>query len=158
MATTPDIERRDVAARPVVTSTLGAAAMDDTGERPSEASTQTALSLAVHAAGELAAVRSTMRRWLRQELAANDTDEVLLASGEALANAIEHGQPPITISLEWSAALLLRVSVKDSGAWRVSGETNSRGLGIPIMTALMDSFTVETIDGTAIKLSRQFSS
>lgn len=148
--------RRDVAARSVLASKLGAVAMDDTDERPSQASNHTALTFAVRSAAELVSVRSTMRRWLRQKLEANEIDEVLLASGEALANALEHGEPPITISLEWSAALL-RVSVRDSGAWRVSGEATSRGLGIPIMTALMDSFTVETIDGTAIQLSRQFS-
>jgi len=131
--------------------------MDDTDERTSESSTRPApLTLAVHSAAELATVRSAMRRWLSPPLDAGAADEVLLASGEALANAIEHGEAPITVSLEWSAADVLVLRVRDSGAWRVSGDTTSRGLGIPIMTALMDSFTVETIDGTAIQLSRRF--
>lgn len=97
-----------------------------------------------------------MRNWLSPSLSPADMDEVLLAGGEALANAIEHGAPPITLSLEWTGELLLQLRVRDSGSWRLSGETASRGLGIPIMTALMDSFTVETTDGTAIQLSRQF--
>lgn len=114
------------------------------------------LTLTVRAAAELASVRVDLRSWLRPWLSAVDTDDVLLASGEALANAVEHGEPPITISLEWAGDLLLQMRVRDSGAWRLSGETTSRGLGIPIMTTLMDSFTVETTDGTAIQLSRQF--
>lgn len=130
--------------------------MEDTDGQQRSPLRAAPLTLTVRAAAELASVRVDLRSWLRPWLSAVDTDDVLLASGEALANAVEHGEPPITISLEWAGDLLLQMRVRDSGAWRLSGETTSRGLGIPIMTTLMDSFTVETTDGTAIQLSRQF--
>lgn len=131
--------------------------MDGTKERGAESPDPPApLTLTVESATGLSSARSAIRRWLRDSLPAEDIDEVLLAGGEALANALEHGRAPITMSLEWSDDWLLQLRVRDSGAWRINPETTSRGLGIPIMTALMDSFSVDTTDGTAIQLSRQF--
>ena len=141
----------------VETSPTGATTlMDDIDHRQARSPQAAPLTISVRAAAELASIRRQMRSWLSPSLSPADMDEVLLAAGEALANAIEHGAPPITLSLEWTGELLLQLRVRDSGAWRLSSETASRGLGIPIMTALMDSFTVETTDGTAIQLSRQF--
>lgn len=131
--------------------------MDDTDERHAPPNpTASPLTLTVQSAAELASVRSRIRQWLRPSIASVETDEVLLAGGEALSNALEHGQPPITVSLAWTGERVLNVRVEDSGPWRVSGETTSRGLGIPIMTALMDSVSVETTDGTTIQLTRRF--
>ena len=141
---------------PVVASPPGSAPMDDTQDRNARPTGDAPLTIAVESVGELVSVRRAMRQWLSHALDDNETDEVLLAGGEALANAIEHGEPPVIVSLEWVRDRRLQISVRDSGAWHVSGETTSRGLGIPIMTALMDSFTIDTIDGTSIQLSRQF--
>ena len=87
-------------------------------------------------------------------------DEILLASGEAVANALEHGRTPISLNLSWTDDTL-DLTVRDSGGWRVSANAvrpkpPQRGLGIPIMTALTDSLTFETTDGTTVKLSRRF--
>lgn len=131
--------------------------MDGTDKRGAESPDPPApLTLSVQSATGLASARSTIRRWLRDTLPAREIDEILLAAGEALANALEHGRAPITMSVEWNDDWLLQLSVRDSGAWRVNAETPTRGLGIPIMMALMDSFSVDTRDGTAIHLSRQF--
>ena len=114
------------------------------------------LELTISAPGELGRVRAEMRAWLRQRLSDVHTDEILLASGEALANSIEHGRVPVTILLHWRDNAL-HLDVRDSGDWRVSAGSTSRGLGIPIMTALTDSLTFETTDGTTVTLSRRFS-
>jgi anti-sigma regulatory factor (Ser/Thr protein kinase) len=50
---------------------------------------------------------------------------------------------------------VLTIVVRDTGTWRVSAAVPPRGLGLPIMMALMDNVTVDTTDGTAIRLSRR---
>ena len=79
----------------------------------------------------------------------------MLACGEAVDNALEHGSPPVTVEMDWEDALLTIV-VRDAGTWRVSAQVPPRGLGLPIMMALMDNVSVDTTDGTAIRLSRRF--
>ena len=79
----------------------------------------------------------------------------MLACGEAVDNALEHGTPPVSVEMSWDDAVLTIV-VRDSGTWRVSAQLPPRGLGLPIMMALMDNVTVDTTDGTAIRLSRRF--
>lgn len=80
----------------------------------------------------------------------------MLASGEALANAAEHGEPPILVDLEWSAPLDLDVLIRDSGSWQASTRPTNRGRGLSIMTALMDTVTLDTTHGTSVRLSRRF--
>ena len=118
------------------------------------------LAITISTAGDLGAARAALRTWLRVVVSDEQIDEIVLASGEALANALEHGRPPITMSGSWDGGML-RVTVRDSGAWTVSAGGrrqggSSRGLGIPIMTALTDSLTFETTDGTAVVLTRLF--
>lgn len=118
------------------------------------------LVISILAARELAAARRTVRSWLRAAVVPEEVDEIILASGEALANALEHGQAPVTLRLEVIAGTL-HLSVRDSGSWRVAADppahNRRRGLGIPIMTALTDSLTFETVDGTTVLLRRRFS-
>jgi anti-sigma regulatory factor (Ser/Thr protein kinase) len=130
--------------------------MDDIDDRSAESPPP--LSITVTAADQLSAVRASVREWLRSTPAEQHADEILLASGEALANALEHGRSPVDLSLRWSSPGLLELAVRDSGAWRVSADVTSRGLGIPIMTALTDSLTFQTTDGTTVRLSRRFPS
>lgn len=130
-----------------------------TGDDQNAAAPPESLSISITAAHELATARATVRDWLRASIPVGQADEILLASGEALANALEHGRTPITLRLEW-VDRTLHLTVRDSGSWRVSANTSppgrKRGLGIPIMTALTDSLTFETTDGTTVKLSRRF--
>ncbi|MEV0001895.1 SpoIIE family protein phosphatase [Micromonospora sp. NPDC050980] len=97
----------------------------------------------------LAEVRTALRGWLdRCGLAPAYSYNVLVAAGEACANAIEHGHrdtPGGRIRLRAAAtADALRVSVTDSGRWRDQNRPAdpSRGRGLALMRALMDSITV----------------
>ncbi|WP_431936582.1 SpoIIE family protein phosphatase [Micromonospora sp. RP3T] len=97
----------------------------------------------------LAEVRTALRGWLdRCGLAPTYSYNVLVAAGEACANAIEHGHrdsPGGRIRLRAAAtADALRLSVTDSGHWRDRDRPSDphRGRGLVLMRALMDSITV----------------
>lgn len=73
---------------------------------------------------------------------------VLVAVGEACANAIEHGHrhtPGDDVRLR-AVALVdsLRVTVADSGRWKdpQPGANAHRGRGMPLMRAMMQQVTV----------------
>ena len=131
--------------------------MDGTDQRAANNGDRPApFSLTVAAAADLSVARSEIRAWLGHVLPDRHADEVLLAGGEALANALEHGQAPVTVAMEWTEDATLTLQVRDAGRWQVPASSPTRGRGIPIMSALMDSFTVETKDGTAVQLRRKF--
>ncbi len=111
--------------------------------------------LTLDSVSDLTMTRVAIRSWLAVVLPAERVDEVMLASGEALANAAEHGQQPITVDLGWSGPLSLDMLIRDSGSWRSARPAN-RGRGLSIMAALMDTVTLDTTAGTAVKLSRRF--
>ncbi|WP_422742243.1 SpoIIE family protein phosphatase [Micromonospora sp. WMMD754] len=97
----------------------------------------------------LAEVRTALRGWLdRCGLAPASAYNVLVAAGEACANAIEHGHrdsPGGRIRLRAAAtADALRLSVTDSGHWRDQNRPADphRGRGLVLMRALMDTITV----------------
>lgn len=98
---------------------------------------------------QLAPVRKALRSWLAQcDLPPNTVQNVLVAAGEACANAIEHGHrnaPGEDVRLRAVALVdTLRVTVADSGRWKVPRpEINAhRGRGISLMHALMQQVTV----------------
>ena len=99
---------------------------------------------------QLASVRATLRGWLRScDVGARITQDVLVATGEAIANAIEHGhrdRPGEQVRLRAvSTANQLRLTVTDSGRWRATppGDRGFRGHGIGLMRALMQDVTIE---------------
>jgi PAS domain S-box-containing protein len=112
--------------------------------------------------GELAPVRHALRRWLgRCELDAQQVSNVLVASGEACANAIEHGyrdHPAGTIRLRATAlADQLWVRVVDNGSWKspdpVATARAHRGRGITLMRGLMHRITINTTEsGTTVDM------
>ncbi|XTZ13701.1 SpoIIE family protein phosphatase [Micromonospora echinospora] len=111
------------------------------------------LDFAAEPAG-LAPVRSALRTWLdRCGLDQANAYNVLVAAGEACANAIEHGhrdRPGGRIRLRATAtAEDLHLSVTDSGRWKAPepGANPHRGRGLALMRALMDTITVTS--GTA---------
>ena len=100
--------------------------------------------------GQLTPVRAVLRRWLvRCGLGSRMTQDVLVAAGEACANAIEHGHrdiPGTGIRLQAEATVTrLRVTVTDSGSWRAARPAPDplRGHGIALMRALMEHVTIE---------------
>jgi len=99
---------------------------------------------------QLASVRTTLRGWLRScDVGARLAQDVLVAAGEAIANAIEHGHrhlPGRPVRLRAvSTANQLRLTVTDSGRWRTTppGDRGLRGHGIALMRALMQQVTIE---------------
>ena len=68
--------------------------------------------------------------------------DVLLACGEAAANAVEHAFPDdpgeLTVQLRLSADRELTVRVADTGRWRRVPAPGDRGRGLPLMHAVMD--------------------
>jgi anti-sigma regulatory factor (Ser/Thr protein kinase) len=101
-----------------------------------------------------------MRRALREFLIALEleravVEDVLLAAGEASANAIEHAYRDGNGEFRLRAFLTrthIVVEVSDRGSWRMEGESN-RGRGLGIMHALVDRVAIATTrEGTTVRL------
>jgi signal transduction histidine kinase/DNA-binding response OmpR family regulator/serine phosphatase RsbU (regulator of sigma subunit) len=99
--------------------------------------------------GELAGTRTRLREWLDTlDLTPDDAQRILLAVGEATANAVEHGSP----GLQGSVGIELGVgpdglcaAVTDTGRWDRDASRSAqlgRGRGLRIMEALTDELTV----------------
>ncbi len=108
----------------------------------------------------LASVRDALRGWLKKAgVAADQAVSVLVAAGEALANAIEHGhrhRPEGLITLR-AVALgdRLHVTVIDTGSWKPPEAipVSHRGRGIALMRALMDHINIEPREsGTTVHM------
>jgi anti-sigma regulatory factor (Ser/Thr protein kinase) len=117
----------------------------------------TSLPLIMHSTREWAKRRATLRQWIADRASEADANDVLLACGEAVDNAFEHGRSPVSIELALRNEGTLEIVVRDMGRWRVSASAPPRGLGLPIMTALMDNVSIDTTDGTALRLSCRLS-
>ncbi|MBS1694921.1 MAG: ATP-binding protein [Actinobacteria bacterium] len=109
--------------------------------------------------------RTEFSQWLDDFFAldAVRTNDVVLATNEALANAAEFAYwsaaHPGTIDVQarhHAADGRLTVTVSDRGTWRAPDPhpvTRLRGRGIPLMRALTDSATIETTpQGTHVRL------
>jgi PAS domain S-box-containing protein len=111
-------------------------------------------------ASHLAPSRAALRSWLTQAgVEPDQIQDVLIAAGEAVANAIEHGhrdRPEGMVSLCATAVVdRLQVTVADTGAWKTPPEDAdiSRGRGIALMRGLMEDFTIRTNDaGTTVDM------
>ncbi|HEU4971394.1 MAG TPA: ATP-binding protein, partial [Gaiellaceae bacterium] len=107
-------------------------------------------------AEELRAVRADVREWLDdQNLQQADREAVVLALGEACANAVEHAYvdgPPGNVEIELTMLDdSLVVTVRDFGSWRaVPDEDPDRGRGYQIMRALSERVDVESGPGGTI--------
>lgn len=110
---------------------------------------------------QLASVRSALRTWLGKcRLPVDTAQGVLLAAGEACANAIEHGHRdapggPVRLRAETSADHL-RLTVTDSGRWKPAepGGDTRRGRGIRLMRAVMQQITITRAStGTTIDMN-----
>jgi len=111
---------------------------------------------------ELAPLRHRLGEWLGQMgLDTNTFHDVLIATGEAAVNAIEHGSgmdSSKTISLEaFAAGGIVTVSVTDTGQWRgdssASRRSRQRGRGLTLMHGMADQVdTVRSPQGTAVTL------
>jgi PAS domain S-box-containing protein len=98
---------------------------------------------------QLAPVRKALRSWLGQcDLPAQIVQNILVAAGEACANAIEHGHrhtPGDVVRLRAEASVdNLRLTVADTGRWKSpEPEANAhRGRGVALMRAMMQQVTI----------------
>jgi signal transduction histidine kinase/DNA-binding response OmpR family regulator len=111
---------------------------------------------------ELRPARDRMRDWLAH-LGTNraTTHDVLLGTGEALSNAMEHGSdldPRRTVSVEaFAAGDEISVTVTDSGRWlkdSAASRANQRGRGLKLIHGLAKhSQTARTILGTQVTMT-----
>ena len=106
-------------------------------------------------------VRGSLRAWLTS-VGAGQVDDVVLAVGEAVANALEHGGagavppgPPITVSARVDHDAV-HIEVHDPGRWRTPVPGGERGRGIGIMRSVMDHVDVRTgAHGTSVVMRRR---
>jgi PAS domain S-box-containing protein len=111
-------------------------------------------------AGQLAPSRDALRSWLTNAgVGTEQIQDVLIATGEAVSNAIEHGhreRPDGIVSLRATAVVdRLQVTIVDTGAWKQPRKVAdiSRGRGITLMRGLMDGFTIHSDDvGTTVHM------
>lgn len=113
---------------------------------------------------EIAYLRASMRRWLAGLPLDDDRrQDILLASYEALANAVEHaydpGDPAATLDLHASFRPrdgFLDVVVTDHGKWHDAGNDESRrsrGHGLTLIRNLTSELVVDPgPDGTLVEM------
>ena len=105
-------------------------------------------------------MRRLLARWLDEAGATrDDVDDLMLASAEAAANAIEHayGLAPGVVELRASSSSGgdVTVAIRDFGNWRAPRGTH-RGRGLELMEGLTDGVDVKTTgEGTTVELSRR---
>ena len=115
------------------------------------------LDLRVRAApAELLTLRRALRRWLSELDGSMTGHDVILAAGEASANAVEHAYGPaggwvhVTGTRDQQA---IQVIVRDEGHWRA--RPTSRGRGIGLMRTAMDTVEFDrSIAGTSVTMRR----
>lgn len=107
----------------------------------------------------LGRARQTLRRWLREAGAdAQEIHDVVLACGEACANAIQHAygarEGYVEVHLDMDQGEV-RVTVRDSGSWRSTAPPGG-GRGMELMRGMMDEVAVERgPEGTVVRMRRK---
>jgi anti-sigma regulatory factor (Ser/Thr protein kinase) len=116
-------------------------------------------------AGHLADAREALRSWLTRAGVKPDQNlNVLIAAGEAVTNAIEHGHRDSAggvVSLRATTLVdRLSLTVTDDGSWKTPEPSSRkfRGRGITLMRALMHDVTIDPADaGTTVHLQARIS-
>jgi anti-sigma regulatory factor (Ser/Thr protein kinase) len=106
----------------------------------------------------LSRVRSELRRWLRSQHITDDVMfDIVLAVGEASANAVEHAYGGIEgdVTIEASNdGSVVTITVTDTGRWRAP-RGQGRGRGLAMMRKLVDDVQLERHEpGTRVTLRR----
>lgn len=110
--------------------------------------------------GQLPAVRRRLGGWLAElGMAEEDSVGVMVAVGEACANAAEHAyrgvEPgPMGVRADVDVDGVLTVTVWDRGTWRPPDrDPGDRGRGLLIMRQLVDEVTLDEGEGTTVTLT-----
>ena len=99
----------------------------------------------------LRGLRSALRSWLeRAGIGDAPRDEIVLATHEAVANAVEHGAADghVTIRGRLDDGVVT-VAVENRGAWR-EHEERGRGRGLVLIAALMTKLEIVTDRGRTV--------
>ncbi|HXO82842.1 MAG TPA: SpoIIE family protein phosphatase [Mycobacterium sp.] len=110
-------------------------------------------------ASHLAPSRTALRSWLtRAQVRPDQTLDVLIAAGEAVSNAIEHGHRHSPEGLISVAATVLadqvQLTITDTGSWEPPAKEPHRGRGIALMRQLMHEVSINSdTAGTTVHLS-----
>ena len=108
---------------------------------------------------KLAPMRRNLTRWLTGHGAPTETaDDIVLASSEAVANAIEHAYGPGAGTVDLDVMIddaHVTVAVNDTGRWR-EARPRDRGRGLSLIEACMDEVDVTTGPaGTTVRMHRR---
>ena len=130
--------------------------------RVAQLTTETFAAVIAPRAEELSALRADLRAWLaRAGATASEAGDVLIAVGEACANAIEHAGAAPGSTIEVRAQLAGREAVLricDHGTWRSAAARSERGHGLRLMRVLMDAIDIASVHGgTRVQLRRALS-
>jgi anti-sigma regulatory factor (Ser/Thr protein kinase) len=111
---------------------------------------------------KLTGLRTALREWLASVGYPDDTDEVVRGICEACSNSIEHAYHFDARSMIDVRAQIedchLTATVSDKGHWKIPDPTaNHRGRGLTRIKALMGDYTIETGNGTSIRLRKELS-
>jgi serine phosphatase RsbU (regulator of sigma subunit)/anti-sigma regulatory factor (Ser/Thr protein kinase) len=107
----------------------------------------------------LAPLRKELRQWLEEAGAnADESRDIVLATVEAAANAVEHAYGPGNAQFELDAHVVggeVTVTVRDFGSWRNESDPH-RGRGLGVMRAAMHGVEVTSeAEGTRVILRRR---
>jgi PAS domain S-box-containing protein len=119
----------------------------------------------------LALLRARLRQWLPAAgIGRREATDILIAAGEAMANAVEHataGRPaeaaPVRVTLTARAThSMVQLTVADTGTWRSppadreQPAPGTRGHGVIFMHTLMDDVTIDpSAHGTTVILTKE---
>jgi anti-sigma regulatory factor (Ser/Thr protein kinase) len=106
-------------------------------------------------------LRERLRVWLGQAGATTrETFDIVLATAEAFANAVEHPQDPTSHHVDVVGAITddtVTISIRDYGIWG-SEQTRKEegGMGLTMMEELMDAVQIQRfLDGTTVTMRRR---
>jgi PAS domain S-box-containing protein len=118
----------------------------------------------------LALLRTRLRQWLSAaSIGGPEATDIMIAAGEATANAFEHatagrpaGAEPVQITLTARAThIMVQLTIADTGSWRPppadreQPAPGTRGHGVIFMHALMDDVTIDpAAGGTTVTLTK----
>jgi anti-sigma regulatory factor (Ser/Thr protein kinase) len=118
----------------------------------------------------LTVLRARLRQWLSAaSIGGPQATDIMIAAGEAAANAFEHatgGRPadaePVQVTLTAHAThAMVQLTIADTGSWRPPPADRrrpapgTRGHGVIFMHALMDDVTIDpSANGTTVTLTK----
>ena len=108
--------------------------------------------------GSLATMRRALQDWLARSGVDDATGyDILVAVGEAAANAVEHAYGPGSAEFRFEAVLAdgeVTLTIRDEGSWRPARGSH-RGRGLSMMKELMEDVQVHSDErGTAVTMRR----